>query len=186
MGKAKKKTKAKPKRKDSPVEDQETQAPPASADDVADQTDEPAIAAEGKTEAAEQTDVSAEASGDGDDQPGVEAGCELSPELKRILQIEVPIIVRLAEKKLALEEVLQLSPGGIVEFEKTVEEDLDLMINNKCIGTGVAVKVGENFGLRITRVGSVDETIKAMGEQEAGEEEEEGEGKGKNTESPAV
>ena len=84
-------------------------------------------------------------------------------DISRILQIEVPIIVRLAQKTLPLQDVLDLSPGTVIEFSKSVDDDLDLMINNKCVGSGVAVKIGENFGLRISRIGPIDETIKAMG-----------------------
>ena len=84
-------------------------------------------------------------------------------ELKRMLKIKVPIIVRLARKRMLLSEVLHFKSGTIIEFDKHVGEGLDLMINNKCIGRGLAVKVGENFGLRITRITSRGETIKAMG-----------------------
>jgi len=84
-------------------------------------------------------------------------------DLKRILQLEVPIIVRLAERMMPLADILALTAGTVIEFEKDADEELELMINNKCIGKGVAVKVGENFGLRVTYIGPVAETIKAMG-----------------------
>lgn len=85
------------------------------------------------------------------------------PNIERILKLEVPVIVRLAERVMPLLEVVNLCSGAIIEFEKPSDSELDLMINNKCIGTGQAVKVGENFGLRITNIGSVQERIKAMG-----------------------
>ena len=84
---------------------------------------------------------------------------------RRILGLEVPVIVRLAETTMALSEIVGLSTGAIIEFDKLVDSHLDLMINNKCIGHGQAVKVGENFGLRVTDVGSVCDRIKAMGDQ---------------------
>ena len=37
------------------------------------------------------------------------------------------------------------------------------MVNNKTIGIGVAVKVGENFGLRITRIGDLKQVIQSLG-----------------------
>jgi flagellar motor switch/type III secretory pathway protein FliN len=40
---------------------------------------------------------------------------------------------------------------------------LDLVVSNCHIALGQAVKVGENFGLRITRIGGLDEKIKALG-----------------------
>ncbi|GMV97236.1 MAG: hypothetical protein AMXMBFR83_15940 [Phycisphaerae bacterium] len=82
---------------------------------------------------------------------------------RRILRLEVPVIVRLAERTMPLGNILGLTTGAIIEFEKPADSQLDLMINNKCIGTGSAVKVGENFGLRVTRIGSVADRIRALG-----------------------
>lgn len=86
-----------------------------------------------------------------------------SPELSRILQLKVPVIVKLAERQLAMSEVLRLGVGAIIEFAKSSEEPLDLLINNKPIAVGEAVKVGENFGLRITQVGDVKSIIRSLG-----------------------
>ena len=83
--------------------------------------------------------------------------------LARIMRIEVPVIVKLAECKMPLARIVGLNTGAIIEFEKLADAPLDLMINNKCIGVGQAVKVGENFGLRITQVGTLREKIEALG-----------------------
>ena len=84
-------------------------------------------------------------------------------EVHRILKIEVPVIVQLAERRMSVEEVLELNVGSIVQFEKPFDAELELMITNRRIGFGQAVKVGENFGLRISRIGSIYDTIKALG-----------------------
>ncbi|MDM8006206.1 MAG: FliM/FliN family flagellar motor switch protein [Phycisphaerae bacterium] len=80
----------------------------------------------------------------------------------RILPLEVPVIVTLAECTMPLSKILTLSPGSIIEFDKPSDELLDLMINNRPVGRGQAVKVGENFGLRVTVVGSVTSRVDAM------------------------
>jgi flagellar motor switch protein FliN/FliY len=85
-------------------------------------------------------------------------------ELQRILHLHVPVIVRLAERKLSLAEVLRLGNGSIIEFFKSFDEPLELLINNKVVGVGEAVKVGENFGLRVTQIGDVKTVIKSMGQ----------------------
>jgi flagellar motor switch protein FliN/FliY len=84
-------------------------------------------------------------------------------EVQRILGLHVPIIVKLAERKLSLSEVMRLGAGAIIEFSKSHGEPLELMINNKTIGLGEAVKVGENFGLRLTQIGDVREIIASLG-----------------------
>src|SRR5882762_7206632 len=86
----------------------------------------------------------------------------MAPDLKAALRLEVPVIVRLGERAMSLGEVIGLAPGAIIELPKNAEEELDLLVNNKQIGAGTAVKVGENFGLRITYIGDVRQRIAAM------------------------
>ena len=83
-------------------------------------------------------------------------------ELQRIMRLEVPVIVKLAERRLTLAEVMRLGPGAIIEFSKSSDEPLELLINNKTIGLGDAVKVGENFGLKINQIGDVKEVIRSL------------------------
>ncbi len=83
--------------------------------------------------------------------------------VRRILKLSVPLVVRLARRPMSVREILRIDPGTILEFDRTVDCELDLMINNCRIGSGIAVKVGENFGLRITRIGDVEQRICSLG-----------------------
>ena len=85
------------------------------------------------------------------------------PELGRILKLQVPVIVKLAERKFSLAEVLRIQTGAILEFGKSADAPLELLINNKPIAVGDAVKVGENFGLRIKQIGDVRAIIASLG-----------------------
>ncbi len=84
-------------------------------------------------------------------------------EVHRILRLNVPVIVKLAEKKFPCSEVLRMQVGAILEFNKASDEPLELMINNKTIALGEAVKVGENFGLKLQQIGDVKSVIKSLG-----------------------
>jgi flagellar motor switch protein FliN/FliY len=90
---------------------------------------------------------------------------QLERDLARILQIHVPIIVRLADRTMPLSEIVNFTTGSIIEFEKSSDDDLELLVSNKRIGQGQAVKVGENFGLRITDISSLQDKIAALGGQ---------------------
>ena len=94
-----------------------------------------------------------------------QSNTSLSPNngLGRILRLEVPVVVKLAERKLLLSEVMRLGVGAIIEFVKSSNEPLELLINNKTIGVGETVKVGENFGLRITRIGDMKQVVQSLG-----------------------
>ena len=87
----------------------------------------------------------------------------MTPDLKTILRLEVPVIVQVGRRVMPLGDILALGPGAIIELNKSAERELDLLINNKPIGSGLAVKVGENFGLRITDIGSPHQRVEAMG-----------------------
>ena len=98
--------------------------------------------------------------------PQIEQEGEVGPsqgEVRRILGLEVPIIVKLAERKLTLGEVMRLGQSAIIEFFKSSDEPLELLVNNKPIAIGEAVKVGENFGLKITQIGDVRQIIRTLG-----------------------
>ena len=84
-------------------------------------------------------------------------------EIRRILCLQVPVIVKLAERKMTLSEVMRFGPGAIIEFSKASDEPLELMINNRTIGVGETVKIGENFGLKITQIGDVRQIIRSLG-----------------------
>jgi len=86
-------------------------------------------------------------------------------DLKRIMKLEVPIIVRLAQRPASVDELLGLIPGAIIDLQRPAEDELDLLVNNKQIGSGIAVKIGENFGIQITLIGNVEDRIHAMGPQ---------------------
>lgn len=84
-------------------------------------------------------------------------------ELSRILKIQVPVAVRVAEKEMTVDSVLNLQPGFIVEFDKDGDEPLDLTVNNNLVAIGEAVKIGEKFGIRLIRVADVRDTIRNLG-----------------------
>jgi flagellar motor switch protein FliN/FliY len=83
-------------------------------------------------------------------------------DVQTILKLSVPVIVQIGDRQMCVDDVLALGPGAILELTKNAEEELDLLVNNKPIGRGVAVKVGENFGIRITGIGSQKQRIEAL------------------------
>jgi len=94
------------------------------------------------------------------------AGLEYSkvdPEVRRILGLSVPVTVSVASQDMSIKSVLALTVGSIIEFETSFDADLELCVADSPIGQGQAVKIGENFGLRITAIGSVQARIGAMG-----------------------
>jgi len=86
----------------------------------------------------------------------------MATDLKSILRLEVPVIVQIASRRMRVGEVAKLTPGAIVELPKLANDELDILISNRRIGSGTAVKVGENFGIRITAVGNARQRVEAI------------------------
>ena len=86
-------------------------------------------------------------------------------DVKTILKLRVPVIVRIGRRGMSLEDVLALAPGALIELEKAADDPLDVLVNNKPIATGSAVKVGENFGVRVADVTPARERVEAMGRE---------------------
>jgi len=98
-------------------------------------------------------------------EPGRPRALPPQSEIERIKKLSVPVVVKLAEREMTISSILVITVGSIVEFEVPADSDLDLIVGTESIGAGQAVKVGENFGLRITRMGSLRERVEAMGGQ---------------------
>jgi flagellar motor switch protein FliN/FliY len=83
--------------------------------------------------------------------------------VQQVLRLEVPFVVQLGSRTMRVSEVVRLLPGSILELAKHADAELDLLVNRHPIGTGTAVKVGENFGVRISYIGDARSRMAAMG-----------------------
>ncbi|MBO6512713.1 MAG: FliM/FliN family flagellar motor switch protein [Phycisphaerales bacterium] len=83
--------------------------------------------------------------------------------LKSIMRIEVPLVVIVGERVMDIQSIRQWVPGSIIELPINAEEELEIRVNNRRIASGSAVKLGENFGIRLTTTLGQTERIDAMG-----------------------
>ncbi len=74
--------------------------------------------------------------------------------IRRLMPLKVKVSVRLAERRVELRQLLNVTPGAILQFPKQCDELLDLYVNNQLYARGEAVKIGETFGLKINELGS--------------------------------
>lgn len=79
---------------------------------------------------------------------------ELSQLVYRLRNVPIDLSVRLAEKKMLLSQILQINVGSLITFQKPCEDLLTIHLNNKFYGEGEAVKIGENFGIKINVLGA--------------------------------
>ncbi len=90
----------------------------------------------------------------------------MATDISSIMSLEVPLVVVLGEQSLMIHDIKNWIPGSIIELGKEAEEDLEIRINNKQIGEGSAVKIGENFGIQVNYIGDPKDRINAMGDDD--------------------
>jgi len=91
--------------------------------------------------------------------PGAEIGGAI-PE--HLLDVRLPLSIRLGSARMNLDEVLRLSPGAIVELDQREDEPLEVLANGRVVARGEVVVVDERFGLKITEIGSSSERLGAL------------------------
>ncbi len=80
--------------------------------------------------------------------PGEEA------DLARLHDVPVELTVEIGRTRMTIGETLALGPGAIVSLNRLAGEPVDLLVNGTPIARGEVVVIDEEFGLRITEVGS--------------------------------
>ena len=65
------------------------------------------------------------------------------------MQIPLQLTVELGCCKLSVAEILRLGTGSIVELDRSANQPVDLLVNDRPIARGEIVAIEENFGVRI-------------------------------------
>ncbi len=98
---------------------------------------------------------------------GAERGAPVGPPppgfVENLLRLPLAAAAVLAEKPMRLKDVLALRSGEILEFPRRADEPLELRAARRVLAHGVAVKVGERFGLRLSSILDPRERVRALG-----------------------
>ena len=89
----------------------------------------------------------------------------LSEDLKNInliMDVRLPVRVRIGNKKMLLKDVLTMDIGSVVELNQLANDPLEILIGDKRIAYGEVVIVDGNFGVQITEIGSKKERLEQL------------------------
>ena len=67
--------------------------------------------------------------------------------------------VELGRARMSIQDLLNMSPGSVIELDKIAGEPLDFMVNGRLVARGEAVVVNDKFGVRIADIVSLSERI---------------------------
>jgi len=85
-----------------------------------------------------------------------------SKTLDVLLDVELPVSVSFGRAQLALEDVLKLDSGSIIELNRTVDEPVEIILNNCVIARGKVVVVDGNYGVKIEQIASRKERLETI------------------------
>ncbi len=83
--------------------------------------------------------------------------------LRHLLDVKIPLKIRLGSTRMNLEDILRITPGAILELDRREEDAFEVLANGRVIARGEVVVVDERFGLRITEIGSSSERLRIAG-----------------------
>ena len=66
--------------------------------------------------------------------------------------VELPVSVSFGRTRMPLQEVLRLTPGSVVELDRSIDEPVELIVNDTVVALGEVVVIEGNYGLRIQRI----------------------------------
>jgi flagellar motor switch protein FliN/FliY len=79
-------------------------------------------------------------------------GSQGSGNIDLIADIPVRVTVELGRTRKSISEILNMTPGSVIELDKMAGEPVDILVNSKLVARGEVVVIDENFGVRITEI----------------------------------
>jgi flagellar motor switch protein FliN/FliY len=76
-----------------------------------------------------------------------------------LMDMEMPLLVRFGSTRMLLRDVLALGVGSVVEFRRSPEEPVDLLVNGRVVARATVVVVQGNYGVRITEIASQRDAV---------------------------
>jgi flagellar motor switch protein FliN/FliY len=79
-------------------------------------------------------------------------GEEQAQNLDLIMEVPLQVTVEIGRTRRKVQDILGFSKGALVVLDKLAGDQVDLLVNGKCIARGDVVVVEDNFGVRITEI----------------------------------
>jgi len=76
-----------------------------------------------------------------------------------IMDVPLEVTVELGRTTRKIKDILEFSPGSIIELNKLAGEPIDILVNGKFVAKGEVVVIDENFGIRVTDIVNAEHRI---------------------------
>ena len=76
-----------------------------------------------------------------------------------IMDVKLPVRVRIGKKRMLLKDVLNMDIGSVIELNQLANDPLEILVDNHVIAQGEVVIVDGNFGIQVTTIGTKKERL---------------------------
>jgi flagellar motor switch protein FliN/FliY len=87
---------------------------------------------------------------------------ETASNIDRLLDVEIDVTVRFGKTEIPLQEVVKFGVGSMIELNRSVDEPVDLLVNNYPFARGEVVVIDGYYGVRIIEIGSEEERSQTL------------------------
>lgn len=82
--------------------------------------------------------------------------------IARILDVEMNVTVQFGKTEIPLREAVSFGVGSMIELNRSVDEPVDLLVNNYPFARGEVVVIDGYYGVKITEIGSAEERSETL------------------------
>ena len=94
--------------------------------------------------------------------PAVSLSSDEMTNISLIMDVKLPVKVRIGKKKMLLKDVLNMDIGSVVELNQLANDPLEILVDDHVIAEGEVVIVDGNFGVQITTIGTKRERLNQL------------------------
>ncbi len=95
-------------------------------------------------------------------EPSGEAARPPSRTMELLLDVDLPVSISFGRTQLPLRDVLKLMTGSIVELNRGVNDQVDVLVNHCLVARGEVVVVEGNYGVRIQEIATRRERLRSL------------------------
>jgi len=93
---------------------------------------------------------------------GTSLNSEEMNNISLIMDVKLPVKVRIGKKKMLLKDVLNMDIGSVIELNQLANDPLEILVDDHVIAEGEVVIVDGNFGVQITTIGTRRERLNQL------------------------
>jgi len=94
--------------------------------------------------------------------PESSPGSARSRTMDLLMEVELPVSISFGKTHLPMKDVLRLTTGSIVELNRTVDDPVEILVNQHLVARGEVVVVDGNYAVRIQEIASRQDRMRSI------------------------